>query len=155
MWSTPILILGNIEFTILRKKPGDEAFWVSFKFPRRGWDQRLIDFNGFPSIETRSCYFCLVLYLHGSSHPQWSCRDIFHPSWNTTLWQTLVFGYLLVGTSDKVEAMLSQGCVFDVVAPTKIYYRYNMFSTSIFRPDNNVVVSSCFWRRFSDENLTA
>ena len=41
-------------------------FWVSFKFPRRGWDQRLADFYRFLSTETRSCYSCLVLYLHGS-----------------------------------------------------------------------------------------
>ena len=29
-------VLGNIEFNIWRKKPRDEVFWVSFKFPRRG-----------------------------------------------------------------------------------------------------------------------
>ena len=46
----------------MRKKPGDEAFRVSFKFPRRGWDQRLVDFNRFPNIKARSCYSCLVLY---------------------------------------------------------------------------------------------
>ena len=34
--SKPILILLKTEFKILRKKPGDEAFRVSFKFPRRG-----------------------------------------------------------------------------------------------------------------------
>ena len=28
-------------------KPGDEAFRISFKFPRPGWDQRLADFNTF------------------------------------------------------------------------------------------------------------
>ena len=47
----------------MRKKPGDEAFRVSFKLPRRKWDQRLADFNIFSSIETRSCYSSLVLYL--------------------------------------------------------------------------------------------
>ena len=36
LWSKPILILSKTEFKILRKKPGDEAFRVSFKFPRRG-----------------------------------------------------------------------------------------------------------------------
>ena len=55
------LILSKTEFEILRKKPGDEAFRVSFKFPRRGWGQILADFNRFSSIETRSCYSCLVL----------------------------------------------------------------------------------------------
>ena len=25
--------------------PGDKVFWALFKFPRRGWDQRLADFN--------------------------------------------------------------------------------------------------------------
>ena len=40
----------------MRKKPRDEAFWVSFKFPRRGWDQRLTYFNRYSNIETRSCY---------------------------------------------------------------------------------------------------
>ena len=32
----------------------------------------------------------------------------------------LVFGCLLVTTSDNVQATLSQRCLFDVVAPTKI-----------------------------------
>ena len=36
LWPTTILILSYIEFKILRKRPGDEAFQVSFKFPRRG-----------------------------------------------------------------------------------------------------------------------
>ena len=52
----------------MRKKPGDKAFRVSFKFPRPGWDQRLADFNRFSNKETRSCYSCLVLQLHGPSH---------------------------------------------------------------------------------------
>ena len=66
-WSTPILILWNIEFKILTKEPGDEALLVSFKFPMREWDQRLVDFNRCSSIETQSCYSCLplLLYLHG------------------------------------------------------------------------------------------
>ena len=64
LWSTPLLILWNIEFKVLSKKPSDEAFRVSFKLPRHGWYQRLADFNRFSSIETRSCYSCLVLYLH-------------------------------------------------------------------------------------------
>ena len=51
----------------MRKEPGDEAFRVSFKLPRRKWDQRLADFNLFSSIETRSRYSSLVLYLHGLS----------------------------------------------------------------------------------------
>ena len=34
--STPISTLRNIEFKILRKKPGEEEFRVLFKFPRRG-----------------------------------------------------------------------------------------------------------------------
>ena len=63
-------MLWNIENKILRNKPGDEAFRVSLKFPRRGWDQRLADFNRFSSVETRSCYSCLVLYLHDFS----SCK---------------------------------------------------------------------------------
>ena len=63
-WSTEILRFWNIENEILRKKPGDEAFRVSFKFPRRGWDQRLANFNRFSSVGTWSCYSCLVLYLH-------------------------------------------------------------------------------------------
>ena len=32
--------------------PSDEAFRVSFKFPRCEWDQRLADFNRFLNIET-------------------------------------------------------------------------------------------------------
>ena len=36
LWSKSILILSKTEFKILRKKPGDEVFRVSFKFPRRG-----------------------------------------------------------------------------------------------------------------------
>ena len=64
LWSTPILMLWNVEFKILRKNPGDEAFRVSFKFPRRGWDQGLAEFNTFLSVQTRSCYSCLVLYHH-------------------------------------------------------------------------------------------
>ena len=63
LWSTPILILWNIEFKILRKKPGDKAFLVSFNFPMSGWDQRIADFNTFSNIETRSCYSSLVLYF--------------------------------------------------------------------------------------------
>ena len=59
-----IVILWNMEFKIFRKKPGNDAFQVSFKFSRRGWDQRQTDFNRFSSIETRSCFSCLVSYLH-------------------------------------------------------------------------------------------
>ena len=36
LWSKLILILSKTEFKNLRKKPGDEAFRVSFKFPWRG-----------------------------------------------------------------------------------------------------------------------
>ena len=61
LWSKPILILSKTEFKILRKKPGDEAFRVSFKFLRRGWDHRLADFNRFSNKEPRSCCSCLVL----------------------------------------------------------------------------------------------
>ena len=60
LWPKPILIFSKTEFKILKKKPGDEAFRVSFKFLRRGWYQRLTDFNRFLNIETQSCYFCLV-----------------------------------------------------------------------------------------------
>ena len=59
-------MLWNIEIKILRKKPGDKAFRVLFKFPRRRWDQRPADFNRFSSVKTRGCYSCLVLYLHGA-----------------------------------------------------------------------------------------
>ena len=38
-------MLRNIASNILWKKPVDEAFRASFKFPRRGWDQRLADFD--------------------------------------------------------------------------------------------------------------
>ena len=38
----------------MRKKPSDEAFRVSVKFPRRGWDQRLADLN---SIIIPWCHF--------------------------------------------------------------------------------------------------
>ena len=69
--STTILILWNIKLKILKKKPGDEEFRVSFKFLRCGWDQRLADFNTFANIETRSCYSCLVLYLHGYRFLSW------------------------------------------------------------------------------------
>ena len=37
--SKPILILSKTELKILMKNPGDEAFRVLLKFPRRGWDQ--------------------------------------------------------------------------------------------------------------------
>ena len=63
-WSKPILKLSNTEFKILRKKPGDKAFRVSFKFSTHGLDQRLADFNRFSDTETRSCYSCLVLFDH-------------------------------------------------------------------------------------------
>ena len=36
LWSKPILTLSKTDFRILIKKPCDEAFRVSFKFPRRG-----------------------------------------------------------------------------------------------------------------------
>ena len=52
IWDTPILILWNITSKILRKKLGDEAFRVSFKFSRHGCDQRLADFNRFSTTET-------------------------------------------------------------------------------------------------------
>ena len=61
LWSKPILILSKTEFKVFRNKPGDKAFRVSLKLPRRGWDQRHADFNRFSNIETRSCYSCLVL----------------------------------------------------------------------------------------------
>ena len=49
------------------------AFWALFKFLKRGWDQKLEDFNRFLHIETRSCFSCLVLYLH---HTYFSSRQI-------------------------------------------------------------------------------
>ena len=52
---------AETEFKILRIKPGDEAFRVSFKFLRHGWNQRLANFNRFSNIETLSCYSCSVL----------------------------------------------------------------------------------------------
>ena len=61
LWSKPILILSKAEFKTLRKKPGDEAFRLSFKLSRRGEDQRIADFNRFSNIETLICYSCLVL----------------------------------------------------------------------------------------------
>ena len=65
------------------------------------------------------------------------------------------FGCLFPATSDNVKTTLSQRCVSDVVAPTKIRHCYNVaFSTSIFRSDTNVVATLCFWDRFSNENLT-
>ena len=67
-WSTPILIFRNIERKVLKKKPADEAFQVSFKLPRRGWDQWLAEFNRFSNIERRSCYSCLMLHLNGMSY---------------------------------------------------------------------------------------
>ena len=36
LWTKPISMLSKKEFKILRKKPGDEPFRVSFKFPWRG-----------------------------------------------------------------------------------------------------------------------
>ena len=36
LWSKPIVILSKTEFKISRKKPDNEAFRISFKFPRRG-----------------------------------------------------------------------------------------------------------------------
>ena len=35
LWPKSILILSKPEFKILRKRPGDEAYQISFKFPRR------------------------------------------------------------------------------------------------------------------------
>ena len=61
LYFQPILILSKTEFKILRKKPGDKTLPFSLKFPKRGWDQRLTDFNRFSKIETQSCYSCLVL----------------------------------------------------------------------------------------------
>ena len=61
-----LYIPWNIEFKILRKESGDEVFQFSFKFPTCGSDQRLADFNRFSNIGKWSCYFCLVLYLHGN-----------------------------------------------------------------------------------------
>ena len=37
----------------MRKRLGDEAFRVSFKFPRRRWDQRLVDFNRLSRVERK------------------------------------------------------------------------------------------------------
>ena len=36
LWSKPILILSKTEFKVFRNKPGDKAFRVSLKLPRRG-----------------------------------------------------------------------------------------------------------------------
>ena len=77
LWPTLILILLNIEFKILRKRPGDEAFRVSFKFPRGRWDQRLADFNRFSTVETqRSCHSSLILYLLGHTQQPISFQQI-------------------------------------------------------------------------------
>ena len=51
----------NLKFW--RKKLSDKAFRTSFKFPRRGWDQRPGKFSRLSHIETRNCYSCLVLHL--------------------------------------------------------------------------------------------
>ena len=58
------------------RRPGNESFRVLFKFSRSGWDQRLADFNRFSRVETRSCYSCLVLYLHASGYAEVHSLDI-------------------------------------------------------------------------------
>ena len=45
-----------------------KRFGFHSKLPRYGWDQSLADFNRFSSAETRSCYYCLVLYPHGGKY---------------------------------------------------------------------------------------
>ena len=87
--STTILILWNIKLKILKKKPGDEEFRVSFKFLRCGWDQRLADFNRFANIETRSCYSCLVLYLHGYRFLSWFIGSSFLVVWRSVFIQSM------------------------------------------------------------------
>ena len=57
----------------MKKKPDDEAFQVSFKFPRRGWDQSLANFNTFSSVETRICYSCYYISMT-ASYVICSCR---------------------------------------------------------------------------------
>ena len=87
--STTILILWNIKLKILKKKLGDEEFRVSFKFLRCGWDQRLADFNRFANIETRSCYSCLVLYLHGYRFLSWFIGSSFLVVWRSVFIQSM------------------------------------------------------------------
>ena len=87
--STTILILWNIKLKILKKKPGDEEFRDSFKFLRCGWDQRLADFNRFANIETRSCYSCLVLYLHGYRFLSWFIGSSFLVVWRSVFIQSM------------------------------------------------------------------
>ena len=91
--SKAILILSKTELEILRKKPGDEAFRGSFKFPRRGWDQILPDLNRLSNIETESCYSCLVR-LEGLSQRA-RLHDIrieLKPVWNLKLlWNVVPF----------------------------------------------------------------
>ena len=68
----------------MRKKPCDKAFWISFKFSWCGWDQRLADFHRFLTIETRSCYSCLVLYIHAFTY----LRNTFQ--WNFSLEPSII-----------------------------------------------------------------
>ena len=75
----PILILLNIEFKILRKSPGDEAFQILLKFSRCGWDQRLVDFNRFSSIETK---LLLLFSIISPWFYQLSSNQLFTEFWN-------------------------------------------------------------------------
>ena len=82
----------NIDIKILRKKPGEEAFLISFKFPRWGWDQRLADFNRFSSKETQSCYSGLVLYILDFSKKKSAKRYALKTkfSFNSLFWKNIV-----------------------------------------------------------------
>ena len=54
---------------------------------------------------------------------------------------TLGFCCILVATSDNVVKTLSQRCVSDVVTTTTNVVT-KLFSTTVFRPDINVVATS-------------
>ena len=117
-----ISILLNIEFKILRKRSGDKASRISFKVPRRGWDQRLADFNRFSSVEARSCFSCLVLYLHAlcqsSVHffpemqEKFPYARVFNIPFVKDKKSSIMLGFWLFNFWIKREVPLCQGSVY-------------------------------------------
>ena len=64
LWSELILILSKTEFKILAKKPGDEAFRVSFKFPDEIKDLPIsIDFQIEKHVVVTPVYYYIQPYI--------------------------------------------------------------------------------------------
>ena len=102
-------------------------FQFSLKFPRPGWDQRLVDFNRFSSVKTQSCYSCLVLYFH--DHTQFLSAPGL--AWQAALKTTKVKSFKLDYITGTNMLLMIEKCIRGEICHS--IYRYAKASNNYMK----------------------